>query len=183
MSEIILPNSSIVLPNEQEVSRVLNQKDPYSGAVGIVKIQLIEERTGRLIWEQENKNLIVYGIRDVLGELLVQQSLLPGARTTADLRINAMQMGTSTATATRSQTSLQSAPVVTKTLSSSNVARPSAGVYVFTVTMGSGEGNGTVFNEVALVTTDNTMLSRQVHGGFSKNLGQNAVYTWTYIFT
>lgn len=149
---------------------------------GLVKIQSFDA-DGRLLWERNGKNLVTFGIRDVLGELLVQQSLLPGARTTADLRIDNMQMGTSNASADRSQTGLQSAPPVTKSFAPANVSNPSAGQYVFTVTMELAEGNGNTFQEVGLFTVDGTCITRQVHAPFLKDVTQTIQYTYTLIFS
>lgn len=158
----------------------LDQVPPLKGRV---KIQSFDADSGRLNWEREDHNLIMLGIRDVLGELLVQQSLLPGARTVADLQINSMQMGTSNATPTRSQTGLQSTPVVTKVLAPANVSKTSDGVYVFNVTMLTSEGNGSTFTEVGLFSNDGTMLSRQVHSPFLKDVTQTIQYTYTYVFS
>jgi len=176
-------NQDIDPRDDPEVKKLISNIDHVGKVVGIVKIQVFDDATGKLIHEQIDKNLITYGIRDVLGELLIQQSLLPAARTTAQLQVKELQMGTSNATPTRAQTTLQSVAAITKVLAPANVSKSSAGVYVFTVSMGVGEGIGTTFTEVGLFTNDGTMLSRQVHGDYTKGAGQTVQYTWTYVWT
>lgn len=149
--------------------------------VGIVKIQAFKD--GALAWEREDHNLISYGIRDVLGELLIQQTLLPGARPVTDLVVDSIQMGTSNASTDRSHTGLQSVPSVTKTLTAPDVAKVSPGVYTFSTTMLTTDGNGDTFTEVGLFTADGTMLSRQVHSPFLKDVTLTVQYTWTYVFS
>lgn len=167
-------------PKVQELLQKLDCETPGK-VVGIVGIQAF--KGDQLVWERKDYNLISYDIRDVLGELLIQQSLLPGARTTADLRVNSIQMGTSNASTDRSHTGLQSAPAVTKTLTAPDVAKVSPGVYTFTTTMLTSEGNGNTFTEVGLFTVDGTMLSRQVHSPFDKDVTLTVQYTWTYVFS
>lgn len=172
-----------MIRNDKEVQRLLKKMEAEQPGkvVGIVEIRAF--RGNQLAFERKDYNLITYGIRDVLAELLIQQSLLPGARTTADLRVDNIQMGTSNATTARSQTSLQSAAAVTKSLSPSDVAKVSDGVYTFGATMGTADGNGNTFTEVGLFTVDGTMLSRQVHSPFDKDVTLTVQYTWTYVFS
>jgi len=160
-----------------------NFNDKFPEVKGFVKIRAFDSQTGALLWELANKNLILYGMRDVLGELLVQATLLPGARAVGDLVIETMKMGTSNASTDRSQTGLQSAPVVSKTFSSANVSNPSPGEYVFTVTMTTAEGNGSTFQEVGLFTVDGTCLCRQVHSAYLKDNTQNVEYIYTLQWT
>lgn len=166
-----------------KVRHLLNALDSEQTGkvVGIVKIQAFKGDV--LAWEREDHNLISYGIRDVLAELLIQQSLLPGVRPTADLRVGSIQMGTSNASVDRSHTGLQSVAAVTKSLNPADVAKVSDGVYTFSTTMLTSDGNGNTFTEVGLFTVDGTMLSRQVHSPFAKDVTLTVQYTWTYVFS
>ena len=156
------------------------KKDVVSGIKGYVAIRCLDQ-DGNVIWEKQSHNLITFGIRDVLGELLVQ-NFVTGARSTSDLKIASIRMGTSDASPARGQIGLQSTAVVFKALTAPNVSRTSAGIYVYNVTMETGEGNGTTFTEVGLFTSDGTMIARQVHPPFTKDISQTIQYTWTQVF-
>lgn len=169
-------------PTHTTQVKKLAEEAVHTGKIaGIVKVREYD-KDGRLVCEREDRNLITNGIKDVLGELLVQD-FLGGARTTAQLKIDSIKMGTSNVTPARTQTALQSAPAVTKTLAAVNVARPSTGTYTFTVTMDTSEGNGNTFREVGLFTQDGTMIARQVHADTAKDATKSLEYIWTLIFS
>lgn len=155
---------------------------PIKGLKGEVEITIFNG-DGSIERQMKGKNLIVNGMRDVLGELLLQD-LLTGVRTTTQLKITSMRMGGSTVTPAVGQTGLQGTTLVTKTLAAANVTKVSAGVYRMsaTVVAGTDATVGTVFNEVGLFTGDSTMVSRQLHGTYTLGTNQSVQYDWTYTF-
>lgn len=165
------------------VRKGLMHKEIFPKLKGHVRIVGTDVYSGLQQFCFDNHNLITFAERDVLGELLVQQTLLPGARPVADLVIDSMRMGTSNATPDRTDTDLQGTTVVTKTFTAPNVSKISPGVYSFAVSMITSEGNGNTFYEVGLFTDDSTMLARQVHASFFKDNTLQVDYTWTITFS
>ena len=117
------------------------------------------------------QNLIMQGGKTLLSKLLAG----PGATTEY---ISKIGFGTSNAATVDTQTSLQ-AQVLTEAVTPTYPAYNSV---MFTGTMGVSDGGSGVFQELALLTAANTMLSRVVIPAITKSALFSIQVQWTISF-
>ena len=146
---------------------------------GFVKITTFDEATGVRKVVYDGPNLIVNGGVSLVGHLLTQATQTP-----SDNRITVIRFGTSNTSPVATQTDIVGTLIGDTSISAwTNDVGAVAGLIAFQSTLGTGVGNGTTIREVALVSTGNTMLARQITPDIAKTVSISVTVDWRIQFS
>jgi hypothetical protein len=131
-------------------------------------IELVQQHT--LTGERRTfrwKNVVVNNAREQLARLLAGDGLTLK-------HIDRLAFGTDGTAATATDTSITGAVTV-----ATAVSYPDDSSVMFTATLPSGTGNGTVFQEMGLLFVDNTLATRRAFDSMTKS----SLWAWTVTWT
>ena len=137
---------------------------------GLFKLEIIDSKTGNILENYEDRNLVVNGGRETVMKLL-------GAGTFAK-RLTQIAFGTNGTAPVGTDSAITGA--YTKNLGT--VSYPTISSVKFDWTLGALEGNGIGIVEFGLLSEDDTLFARKVRALISKNSDIILNGSWTISF-